>query len=76
MDAPMDAAMHLLMNLLFMAGVGAPFLIAALRPMPRTARALRLGAGVLAMGASLAADPLSVALLQVDGVMAMAGCGP
>ncbi|MDH0866222.1 hypothetical protein [Mitsuaria sp. GD03876] len=68
--------MHALMNLLFMAGVSAPFLIAALRPLPRAARVLRLGVGLVAMAASLVADPLSVALLQVDGVMAMAGCGP
>ncbi len=68
--------MHGLMNALFMAGVGAPFLLAALRPMTRRARAWRVGLGVLVMGASLVADPLTVALLQVDGVMAMAGCGP
>ncbi|WP_377156576.1 hypothetical protein ACFJIX_30065 [Roseateles sp. UC29_93] len=72
----MDTALHALLTALFMLGVGAPFLISACRPLPRSARALRVGLGVLVMGASLASDPLSVALLHVDGLMAMAGCGP
>ncbi|ANH66464.1 hypothetical protein [Mitsuaria sp. 7] len=70
-----DTALHALLTALFMLGVGAPFLISACRPQPRPARALRVGLGVLVMAASLASDPLSVALLHVDGVMAMAGCG-
>ncbi|WP_431265728.1 hypothetical protein ACQ859_10530 [Roseateles chitinivorans] len=72
----MDTTQHALMNALFMVGVGAPFLLSARRPLPRSARAIRLGLGALAVCASLAADPLSVALLRVDGVMTMAGCGP
>ena len=71
----MDTALHGFLTALFMLGVGAPFLISACRPQPRAARALRVGLGALVMVASLAADPLSVALLHVDGVMAMAGCG-
>ncbi|HEY1399005.1 hypothetical protein [Roseateles sp.] len=72
----MDAILHGLLTALFMLGVGGPFLLSACRPQRRRARALRLGLGMLAMAASLASDPLSVALLQVDGVMALAGCGP
>jgi hypothetical protein len=72
----MDTALQALLTGLFMLGVGAPFLIAACRPQRPAARALRLGLGALVMMASMASDPLSVALLHVDGVMAMAGCGP
>ncbi|WP_431258606.1 hypothetical protein ACQ86G_29660 [Roseateles chitinivorans] len=72
----MDTAPHALMNALFMVGVGAPFLISACRPLSRSARAIRLGLGALAVCASLATDPLSVALLRVDGVLAMSSCGP
>ncbi len=70
-----DAILHGALTALFMLGVGAPFLILACRPQRRRARALRVGLGLLVMAASLVSDPLSVALLHVDGVMAMAGCG-
>lgn len=66
--------MSMLLHGLFAAGLGAPFFLAASADPTHAARRRWRLLGGLAIAVALCADPLAVALQQVDGALTLTLC--